>query len=110
MMHLLTSPEAWAARVEAHLRRQGMDWSALRHRPLSTLRPEPGPPVRRERAIRSMLDRSPLRDEVGFTRALEAAYRDLWKRWCAGPETTMFTAPPKLRPEDSIQGVLVKTL
>ncbi|MHB1207231.1 MAG: tetratricopeptide repeat protein [Rhodospirillaceae bacterium] len=60
--------------------------------------------------IRPMLDHSPLRDEVGFTRALEAAYRDLWKRWCAGPETTMFTAPPKLRPEDSIQGVLVKTL
>jgi hypothetical protein len=53
---------------------------------------------------------SPLRDEVGFTRMLERTYRDLWRRWCAGPQTHMFKAPPELRPEDSIQGVLVKTL
>ncbi|MBK9132679.1 MAG: tetratricopeptide repeat protein [Gammaproteobacteria bacterium] len=25
---------------------------------------------------------SPLRDEAGFTRDLEAAYRDMWRRWC----------------------------
>ncbi len=25
---------------------------------------------------------SPLRDEAGFTRDLEAAYRDIWRRWC----------------------------
>ncbi len=25
---------------------------------------------------------SPLRDETGFTRDLEAAYRDMWRRWC----------------------------
>ncbi|MBK8161707.1 MAG: glycosyltransferase [Gammaproteobacteria bacterium] len=25
---------------------------------------------------------SPLRDEAGFTRDLEAAYRDMWHRWC----------------------------
>jgi protein O-GlcNAc transferase len=68
--------------------------------PLAALRPQ----------VRPMLERSSLRDEVGFTRTLEAAYRDMWKRWCAGPETTMFKAPPQLRPEDSIQGVLVKTL
>ena len=60
--------------------------------------------------IRPMLERSPLRDEAGFTRTLEGAYRDLWRRWCAGPETFMLKPPPKLRPEDSIQGVLVKTL
>ena len=53
---------------------------------------------------------SPLCDEVRFTRDLEATYRALWQRWCAGPETFMFKAPPDLRPEDSIQGVLVKTL
>jgi predicted O-linked N-acetylglucosamine transferase (SPINDLY family) len=68
--------------------------------PLAALRPR----------LRPMLERSPLREEVGFTRALEAAYRDLWRRWCAGPETFMFKPPPNLRPEDSIQGVLVKTL
>ena len=85
------SPEDYIARAIAF----GRDPEAL-----AALRPR----------IRSMLERSPLRDEVGFTRTLEAAYRDLWRRWCAGPETHMFKSPPKLRPEDSIQGVLVKTL
>jgi hypothetical protein len=41
---------------------------------------------------------------------LEERYRALWQAWCAGPETTMLQPPPALRPEDSIQGVLVKTL
>jgi hypothetical protein len=57
-----------------------------------------------------MMAASPLRDETGFTRKLERVYRDLWRRWCAGPVTYEFNAPPDLRPEDSIQGVLVKTL
>ena len=60
--------------------------------------------------LRPMMERSSLRDEVGFTRSLEAVYRDLWRRWCSGPETFQFHPPPELRPEDSIQGVLVKTL
>ncbi|MDX2145634.1 MAG: tetratricopeptide repeat protein [Rhodospirillaceae bacterium] len=60
--------------------------------------------------LRPMMAASPLRDEVGFTRKLEGVYRDLWRRWCAGPETHEFKLPPELRPEDSIQGVLVKTL
>jgi len=60
--------------------------------------------------LRPTLEKSPLRDEVGFTRTLEAAYGDLWRRWCAGPPTFMFQPPPELRPEDRIQGVLVKTL
>ena len=60
--------------------------------------------------LRQRMAASPLCDEAGFTRDLEATYRTLWRRWCAGPETTMFQAPPQLRPEDSIQGVLVKTL
>jgi predicted O-linked N-acetylglucosamine transferase (SPINDLY family) len=60
--------------------------------------------------LRPRMAASPLRDEVGFTRTLEAVYRDLWRRWCAGPTTHEFQAPPELRPEDSIQGVLVKTL
>ncbi len=60
--------------------------------------------------IRPMMERSPLRDENGFTRTLENTYRDLWRQWCAGPTTHMLKAPPELRAEDSIQGVLVKTL
>jgi len=60
--------------------------------------------------LRPMMERSPLRDEVGFTRTLERTYRTLWQAWCKGPETFMLKPPPALRPEDSIQGVLVKTL
>ena len=60
--------------------------------------------------LRARMAASPLCDEIGFTRDLEAVYRKLWRDWCAGPETYMLQAPPQLRPEDSIQGVLVKTL
>lgn len=60
--------------------------------------------------LRARMERSPLRDEVGFTRELEAAYREAWRAWCAGPTTYMLKPPPELRPEDSIQGVLVKAL
>lgn len=60
--------------------------------------------------LRDIMERSPLRDEAGFTQALEDTYRALWRRWCAGPETHGFKSPPELRSEDSIQGVLVKAL
>ena len=60
--------------------------------------------------LRPRMEKSPLRDEVGMTRALEDAYRGAWQSWCAGSATFMFKPPPELRPEDSIQGVLVKTL
>lgn len=60
--------------------------------------------------LRGRMAASPLRDEVGFTRTLEDTYRRLWRDWCAGPPTFEYAAPPELRPEDSIQGVLVKTL
>lgn len=60
--------------------------------------------------LRPRMERSPLRDEVGFTKHLEQAYRAAWRTWCAGPQTHMLKAPPELRPEDSIQGVLVKSL
>jgi predicted O-linked N-acetylglucosamine transferase (SPINDLY family) len=62
------------------------------------------------RGLRARMEASPLRDEVGFTRDLEAVYRRLWRRWCEGPQTFTFKAPAELRPDDSIQGVLVKTL
>ena len=35
------------------------------------------------RTLRERLERSPMRDFPGFTRELEYAYREMWKRWCA---------------------------
>jgi predicted O-linked N-acetylglucosamine transferase (SPINDLY family) len=34
------------------------------------------------RNVRKALQSSPLMDETGFTRELEAAYRDMWQIWC----------------------------
>jgi predicted O-linked N-acetylglucosamine transferase (SPINDLY family) len=36
------------------------------------------------RTLRERLQTSPLCDGATFTRGLEAAYRQLWRRWCAG--------------------------
>ena len=33
--------------------------------------------------MRARLEQTSLRDERGFARKMEAAYRDLWRRWCA---------------------------
>jgi predicted O-linked N-acetylglucosamine transferase (SPINDLY family) len=33
--------------------------------------------------MRARMKKSPLMDEAGFTRNLEAAYRKLWRNWCA---------------------------
>jgi len=35
--------------------------------------------------LRERMAGSVLRDEAGFTRDLEAAYRAMWREWCAGP-------------------------
>jgi predicted O-linked N-acetylglucosamine transferase (SPINDLY family) len=59
--------------------------------------------------LRPLMAGSPLRDEIGFTRNLEKTYRALWQKWCSGPPTFEFKAAPELRPEDSIQGVVVRT-
>ena len=59
--------------------------------------------------LRPRMAASPLRDEVGFTRNIEKVYRDLWRQWCVGPQTFEFKPAPELRPEDSIQGVVVRT-
>ncbi|MCC6209124.1 MAG: hypothetical protein IT488_13375, partial [Gammaproteobacteria bacterium] len=32
--------------------------------------------------LRARMEGSVLRDEAGFTRALEAAYRAMWREWC----------------------------
>src|SRR5205823_2765756 len=34
-------------------------------------------------SLREKMERSPMRDFAGFTRGLEAAYRSMWKAWCA---------------------------
>ena len=33
--------------------------------------------------LRSEMEQSPLMDEIGFTRAVEQAYRQMWQQWCA---------------------------
>ena len=38
---------------------------------------------RARRELRAELSASPLLDHAGVTRELEAAYRDMWRRWCA---------------------------
>ena len=35
-------------------------------------------------SLRARLQSSPIMDEAGFTRDLEAAYRRMWERWCGG--------------------------
>jgi predicted O-linked N-acetylglucosamine transferase (SPINDLY family) len=32
--------------------------------------------------MRQRLEASPLRDEAGFARDVEAAYRAMWRQWC----------------------------
>jgi predicted O-linked N-acetylglucosamine transferase (SPINDLY family) len=44
-------------------------------------------------AMRARLTGSPLRDEAGFTRDLEAAYRDMWRQWCATSGTATRQSP-----------------
>ncbi|MBT3928809.1 MAG: hypothetical protein HOF33_17680, partial [Rhodospirillaceae bacterium] len=34
--------------------------------------------------LRPRMEKSDLRDGPGLTRAIEAAYRDMWRTWCAG--------------------------
>ena len=48
-------------------------------------------PLRALRAgLRDQFERSPLRDEVGFTRSLEVALRQMWRLWCAGESPRVF--------------------
>jgi predicted O-linked N-acetylglucosamine transferase (SPINDLY family) len=44
---------------------------------------DPALRARLRRSLRQEMRSSRLTDERGFTRNLEAAYRDMWRRWCA---------------------------
>jgi protein O-GlcNAc transferase len=41
------------------------------------------------KGMRAALERTPLRDEPGFARKMEALYRDLWRGWCARVRTAV---------------------
>ena len=45
-------------------------------------------------ALRDDVRASPLSDEVGFARAVEASYRAMWRRWCAGLPASDLTIAP----------------
>jgi protein O-GlcNAc transferase len=47
------------------------------------------------RNIRKAVQSSPFMDEAGFTRDLEAAYRDMWRRWCRKQAETGPAPDPK---------------
>src|SRR5207245_11556256 len=36
-------------------------------------------------SLRPMMRESPVMDETGFARGVEAAYRGMWRAWCASP-------------------------
>lgn len=55
--------------------------------------------LRRYRAtLRSRLEASTLRDEVGFTRTFEWALREMWRIHCAGEESRVFDVPSQRDP------------
>jgi predicted O-linked N-acetylglucosamine transferase (SPINDLY family) len=67
--------DGFLAETEADYVRRAIAWAGRRAE-LAALRPE---------VCRRLLA-SPLCDRAGLARALEAAYREMWRRWCAeGP-------------------------
>ncbi len=44
--------------------------------------------------LRGRVARSPLRDEHGYARAVEAGFRAAWRRWCAGLPAAAIALPP----------------
>ena len=50
--------------------------------------------------LRPRMQKSDLRDGPGLTRAIEAAYRDMWRKWCAG-EAPGSSAPSSPAPSNA---------
>jgi predicted O-linked N-acetylglucosamine transferase (SPINDLY family) len=44
--------------------------------------------------LRARVEASPLRDAPGLARAIEGAYRQLWRQWCAGTVQDIPASPP----------------
>ncbi|NQV82760.1 MAG: tetratricopeptide repeat protein [Rhodospirillales bacterium] len=80
--------DRWAGRVsETLLKAAGLDrWVAedeKSYRDLALELAAEGPRTREKRTqLRQLLEASALCDGAGFTRSLEAAYRDMWRAWC----------------------------
>ncbi len=65
--------QAWIASTPEHYVRLAVEFA--RDEPvLAKLR----------KSLRRMMRESPVMDESGFARGVEAAYRDMWKKWCEG--------------------------
>jgi predicted O-linked N-acetylglucosamine transferase (SPINDLY family) len=50
--------------------------------------------------LRERLERSPLRDEAGFSRIMGRALRQMWRIWCAGEPPRVFEVSPEQDIED----------
>jgi predicted O-linked N-acetylglucosamine transferase (SPINDLY family) len=42
-----------------------------------------------QQGLRTRVEASALRDEVGFTREMEAAYRNMWRGWCSNQSSLL---------------------
>jgi predicted O-linked N-acetylglucosamine transferase (SPINDLY family) len=77
----------WVARDADEYIRIAASWAG-RIDALSRLRP----------ALRRRYLASPVGDAPTYTRAAEAAFRDIWRRWCAAPISTVARRPEPARP------------
>jgi protein O-GlcNAc transferase len=89
--------ERYAGRMVASvLRTMGMaDWigeSGAEYRRMAlTLALDEGHRADLRSTLRERLLASPLSDGKSFTRGLEATYRQLWRRWCAGQRNASYS-------------------
>ena len=56
---------------------------------------DPARLARERSTLRTRLLASPIGDARAYTRAVEAAYRDLWRRWCEKAPLRLLTSFPR---------------